>query len=289
MNQYREVLHTCGLCDSVHNNIMFYKWGYPIVKCDKCGFVETVIPAGLDLPSIYDEEYYDGGRVDGYIDYKASRPVLEQEFGELLTYLDAFSPQKGKLVELGCAYGFLLKQAENRYKKVFGFEISAPSIEYCKSEGLEVYASVDLANILPVIGPVDVIVMLDTIEHVENPRALLQLLFDNMSEGGMLILTTGDVSSLYSKVTGKFWRLMTPPQHLSYFSVKTMTQMLKGIGFDIVRCDKPWKRVPLKLISYQILSRLGLKKIGIIEKIPNVGLPVNLFDAMRVVARKSQA
>lgn len=287
MNLQKEVTHTCGLCKHVHKNILYCKWGYPIVKCDKCGFVETVIPAELDLSSIYGADYYDGGRVDGYIDYKSSRPILEREFGDLLNYLETFLPQKGKLVELGCAYGFLLKQAETRYNQVFGFEISVPSIEYCKSAGLEVFPATDLAGVLPNIGPVDVIVMLDTIEHVEKPKELLELLFNNLSQGGLLILTTGDISSVYSRITGKYWRLMTPPQHLSFFSVRTMNQMLKDLGFEVVKSDKPWKKVPLKLILYQILSRLRLKKIGIVEKLPNVGLPVNLFDAMRVVARKS--
>lgn len=281
------VQHICGLCSSNQSILRFYKWNFPIVKCAKCGFMETVISSELDLSSIYTEEYYDGGRKDGYVDYKASQVILEKEFEDLLLYLEKFTSNHSVLVEIGCAYGFLLNKAKSLYDKVVGFEISSPAIEYCAKHGLEVYPASELNNILPKIPPIDLLIMLDTIEHVEDPKSLIELLFRKMNNGGIIILSTGDVDSLYSRLTGKLWRLMTPPQHLSFFSVGTMCKMLTNSGFEIVIIEKPWKRVPVKLVLYQILSRLGFKKIGFIEKLPNMGIPVNLFDAMRVVARKS--
>jgi hypothetical protein len=278
--------HICGLCNSKHSILYFYKWNFPIVKCTKCGFVETIISNDLDLSAIYTEEYYDGGRKDGYIDYKASQVILEKEFEDLLLYIEKFVLNRGVLVELGSAYGFLLRKAKGYYNQAIGFEISSPAIEYCVNIGLEVYPASELKDILPKISPIDVLVMLDTIEHVENPKALLELLFRNMSSGGIIVLTTGDIASLYSRLTGKSWRLMTPPQHLSFFSVRTMCKMLNDIGFEIIVTQKPWKKVPVKLVLYQILSRLGFKQFRVIEKLPNIGIPVNLFDAMRVVARK---
>ena len=207
----KHLQHICGLCNNDHSFLCFYKWNFPIVKCPKCGFMETVISNDLDLSSIYTEEYYDGGRKDGYVDYESSQVVLEKEFEALLLYLEKYTPGHDVLVELGCAKGFLLNKAKSLYDKVIGFEISAPAIDYCLKHGLEVYSSEELNNILPKILPIDVLIMLDTIEHVKNPKVLIQSLFRKMKNGGIIILTTGDVDSLYSRLTGKLWRLMTPP------------------------------------------------------------------------------
>src|SRR3981081_4386040 len=57
---------------------------------------------------------------------------------------------------------------------------------------------------------------------------------------------------------------------------------------EVEHLDHPWKVVPLSLISFQLarMSGLGPKRIAISNRL---GLPVNLFDAMRVVLRRAIA
>src|ERR1019366_6832775 len=95
----------------------------------------------------------------------------------------------------------------------------------------------------------------------------------------------GDFGSLYSRVAGAHWRLMTPPQHLWFFSQASMQAMATSLGLEVEHLDHPWKVVPLSLISFQLTRMSGLrpKRIAISNRL---GLPVNLFDAMRVVLRK---
>ena len=47
----------------------------------------------------------------------------------------------------------------------------------------------------------------------------------------------------------------------------------------------PWKIVPLSLIMFQ-LRRMLLLSVRVQSPAAGVGLPVNLFDAIRVVLRK---
>ncbi len=78
---------------------------------------------------------------------------------------------------------------------------------------------------------------------------------------------------------------MTPPQHLWFFSQASMQAMATSLGLEVEHLDHPWKVVPLSLISFQLTRMSGLrpKPIAISNRL---GLPVNLFDAMRVVLRK---
>jgi hypothetical protein len=50
-------------------------------------------------------------------------------------------------------------------------------------------------------------------------------------------------------------------------------------------CDHPAKIVPLSLIVFQLRRMLGLRGAGPATA-SQFGVPVNLFDAMRIVLRK---
>jgi len=78
---------------------------------------------------------------------------------------------------------------------------------------------------------------------------------------------------------------MTPPQHLWFFSQASMQAMATSLDLEVEHLDHPWKVVPLSLISFQLARIAGLSP-GRVPASGRVGLPVNLFDAMRVVLRK---
>jgi hypothetical protein len=129
------------------------------------------------------------------------------------------------------------------------------------------------------------VVGLDVIEHVEDPHDTLKVLADHMPRAGVLVLTTGDWGSPMARLMGRRWRLMTPPQHLSFFTAKSLTTLLARIGLDVVSLSYPWKRVPLSLIAYQLQRMLGVTPHQI-PALNRLALPINLWDAMRVIARK---
>jgi hypothetical protein len=104
-----------------------------------------------------------------------------------------------------------------------------------------------------------------------------------MKPGAKLLLSTGDWASVLSRIMGKYWRLMTPPQHIFFFSPRTVSAILARMGFDVIECRKPWKNVPFGLVLYQLGRILGMKVPAHWGRI-HFGLPVNLFDAFQVVA-----
>jgi hypothetical protein len=125
------------------------------------------------------------------------------------------------------------------------------------------------------------------IEHLENPDLALQLCSEYLKPGGVLLVTTGDFGSLFARISGTSWRLMTPPQHLWYFTKHSVTQMARRFGLVIEHFDHPWKQVPLSLIIFQLGRMAGIKfSLNRLSVLNHVGLPINLFDAMRVTFRK---
>ena len=99
------------------------------------------------------------------------------------------------------------------------------------------------------------------------------------------MITTGDFGSFAARLAGARWRLMTPPQHLWFFSRESMRRLAASLELTVAHCDHPWKVVPLSLITFQLGRMLGFAG-GRGALASGIGIPVNLFDAMRVVLRK---
>ena len=64
-----------------------------------------------------------------------------------------------------------------------------------------------------------------------------------------------------------------------------MRRMSAGLDLAMEHVDHPWKIVPASLIIFQLRRMLGWRG-GAVAAASRIGLPVNLFDAMRVVLRK---
>ena len=243
---------------------------------------KTQLPAGYSTDSIYTEEYFQGGQADGYSDYVGSEDVLRAEFRTAMEELRRVGCSGGKLLEIGCAYGFFLAEAQP-YFEVQGIEVSDSAVRFCRARGLDVEQGILTKEYIARRAPFDAVVMLDVVEHLTEPDRVMDLLWSAMKPGGKLLISTGDWESGLSRIMGKNWRLMTPPQHTFFFSPRTMTAMLARLGFDVIECRKPWKTVPFGLVVYQLGRILGISKPPQLKGV-HFGLPINLFDAFRMVA-----
>lgn len=256
---------------------------FDIGRCSACGLGATHLPPGFDPASIYTEAYFEGGHDDGYVNYAHSEATLRREFRDSLKALERHAPAGGRLLEVGCAYGFFLKEARERFQAT-GIELSEHASAQAREAGLDVTTGPLTKDFLSAKGAFDTGVMLDVVEHLDAPDQVLTLLRDGLRPGAALMITTGDWSAALSRLTGPRWRLMTPPQHLFFFDPKSITHMLERLGFRVVEVSHPWKTVPLSLIVYQLARYAKLTRLAKrVSTLPG-GLPVNLFDAMRVIA-----
>lgn len=261
---------------------LYSKNSCDILQCAQCGLGRAEC-GDFDIASYYTEDYFSGARVDGYVDYRGSEPVLRREFARTVQFIRGFR-KDGRLLEIGCAYGFFLEEARGFYD-VAGIEIAGAAVAFCRSRGLFVISGVADASVLAQFGMLDIIVLLDVIEHLSDPRSTLALCREHLNPGGVIVITTGDFASLYARLAGRNWRLMTPPQHLWFFTPQSIRRLSHSLGLELEACDHPWKVVPLALIEFQMRRLLGASRGRSSAFANRFGLPVNLFDAMRCVLR----
>ena len=276
----------CPACGrSTGHRFLYSKDGCGIFQCRDCGLGRTET-TGFDPSRYYRGDYFTGGHSDGYPDYLGTEPILRREFARTVDVIRRYCP-RGRLLDVGCAYGFFLQEAKPFFD-VSGIELAEDAAAHARRSGLNVLTGVADEASLARLGAMDVIVLLDVIEHLPSPRDTLALCARHLNPGGIIVITTGDFGSLYARLAGAHWRLMTPPQHLWFFSRESILRMAASLALEVELFDHPWKIVPLSLITFQLGRMLGRRTAGA-PAASRVGLPVNLFDAMRIVLRKPAA
>jgi 2-polyprenyl-3-methyl-5-hydroxy-6-metoxy-1,4-benzoquinol methylase len=270
----------CGQA-TVHK-FLYNKNGCDVLKCNACGLGRSKAKA-FDPTAYYTAGYFSGRLRDGYADYLGTEQVLRREFARTADFVRSSCPS-GKLLEIGCAYGFFLKEAM-RYFDVSGIELSDDAAAHCRQAGLNVVSGEADETNLKRFGNMDVIVMLDVVEHLRDPYRTLSACAKKLNPGGIIVLTTGDFGSSLARLTGAKWRLMTPPQHQWFFTAESIRRWSAHLGMTLERLDHPWKIVPLSLILFQLRRMVGFGFWARPSSI-RMGVPINLFDAMRIVLRR---
>jgi len=287
MKKSIEDVFYCQVCGDIRSHCLVYKKNdIPIYRCSICGVGRARIE-GFDPESYYTDEYFNGGYDESYVDYLASEEVLRREFRKTVRYLRRLGAVEGKCLEIGCAYGFFLQEARPYYD-VYGVELADAAARYCRETGLANVRKGKLnREFLAEIGALDVVVMLDVIEHIDGLEDVTNMVTSFMKPGAVLLLTTGDWSSLLARLAGKSWRLMAPPGHLWYLTVDSLDVLMLRHGMIRIDVGYPWKIVPFELIVKQAAGMLGWRlPIRFPGLLRNMGLPANLFDCIRVVYRK---
>src|SRR5262245_36517143 len=98
--------------------------GKNIVKCPSCGLV---FYDGSSADDLYSDEYFFGGE---YLDYCGDKKIIQRNFRRHVKVLHRLAPS-GRLLELGCAYGFFLELAKE-YWEVKGIDVTAAGVRHAR-------------------------------------------------------------------------------------------------------------------------------------------------------------
>lgn len=139
------------------------------------------------------------------------------------------SKSKKTLLDIGCGSGeFLLRARECGYIG-YGIDFDPTTIEIAKSIGLNVEVN-DIANFKS-DELFDVAILSHVIEHVENPKEMIQEIYKRLSPGGYFYIATPNFHSAGRKIFKNNWRGIDAPRHMHFFNKKNLKIILKKSGF----------------------------------------------------------
>lgn len=257
-------------------------------QCADCGHAFAP-PETQDLKELYTESYFTG---DEYFDYLADASVARRNFRSRLRVLQSFAApaRHRRLLEVGCAYGIFLDTAKDRFESVQGIDVSEAAVKYAREKlGLDAVCA-DLLEYDLRGREIDVACMWDTIEHLERPELYVAKLAEHMRTGALLAVTTGDFGSLNARLRRTRWRLMHPPSHAHYFSIRSMTALFNRFGFDVVYARHCGYYRSLKSMAHGVFGQRhgNSAAVDLLQRL-GIGdwpLYLNFYDIMYVIGRK---
>jgi SAM-dependent methyltransferase len=290
----------CVLCSAdvePATHLVWRKDGHDVVRCPSCGLVFRDRPPDEQaLAGIYDEGYFrdDPSRPDrhGYADYLRDAPLHRANARRRLSLLATHAPVRGRLLDVGCAGGFFVDEARRAGWDASGVDVSAPMVDWARSE-LGVPVTLGTFAEAEVPAELDAVTMWDYIEHSVDARRDLTKARDELRPGGLIALSTGDVGSAVARLSGRRWHLLTPEHHNFFFDETTLRRLLEDTGFRVVEAHHRAGLYSVSHVLYKLetvaplpalrraAAGLGRSRLG------STGLPINLFDIVTVIARRS--
>jgi 2-polyprenyl-3-methyl-5-hydroxy-6-metoxy-1,4-benzoquinol methylase len=145
----------------------------------------------------------------------------------------------GRLLDVGCAAGWLLKAARDLGWEVQGID-AAPKFHAFATRTLGVPVTLGTTEALDDLPPAsqDVVFMSDVVEHLQDPVADLRRIRRVIAPGGLLVLATCDIGSVAARYYGLRWRQVLV-SHTFYWTRKSMTVALRNAGFDARHFSDP--------------------------------------------------
>lgn len=242
----------CIFCNSPKNKILYRFPKFSVLQCKQCSFqYSNLHPTAKDLNKLYSKNYYHAWGLDQKSLRLVTRRMKMQTFKHYLDIIESLSGRSPKkLLDVGCATGFLLEIAKERDYDCYGVEISSYACQQAtKLFGNHIFCgTLEDAKFPP--GFFDVVAMADLLEHVIDPRKTLIKAKKILKENGLLFLVTPDVGSLSSKLMGKYW-INYKEEHLYYFDKKSISRLLQELSFVVVDIRPAKKTLTLDYFMYQ--------------------------------------
>jgi 2-polyprenyl-3-methyl-5-hydroxy-6-metoxy-1,4-benzoquinol methylase len=223
-----------------------------IHECPECR-IEFISPPPEEdaAESIYNQSYYDSWGLDNGT---ATEKMKKLTFGEKLAVIEQFKKSSGKILDIGCATGFLLEEARDRGWEPYGVEMSPFSSNQARQRlGAErvITGTVEQAGFAD--GYFDVIIMTDLLEHINKPRQFITEITRILAPNGIVAITTPDLSSLSRKLMGAHWPHYKR-EHLVYYRSAALAGLFTSHGFTIMHVSSSVKFLTIEYMKLQLAT-----------------------------------
>jgi len=227
---------SCIICESIDIQTLFASTDYisgsvhVICTCKTCdlAFVNPQ-PDKNELDKYYPTEYYGKEpfayeKVDARTRFKFLKGLIVK--------------RTGRMLDVGCGKGLLLKMVKDMGWEVIGTELSAHSANYGKVElGIDV-RNQELGQLSFDNNSFDLVTLFHSLEHMLNPYATLSIINNIIKEDGLLLVSVPRFNCYYSKLFRANWFHLDAPRHLFHFSDKSLELLLNKAGFKVIRAVK---------------------------------------------------
>lgn len=229
------------------------------MRCSRCGLVYlNPRPAAGGIARIYPPSYhaYDFSPERFGMVFRVRRRLeahrLLRDFPDL--------PDDARILDVGCGDGFHLELLRDFGKPgwtLHGIDASRRSVDAATAKGLDV--CLGTAEEMPTDGPgYDLVLLIATIEHVADPRAVLGAVHKALKPGGRALVVTDNTDTAdFRLFRERHWGGYHFPRHFNLFDSTTLQALAVQTGLEPV-----WLRTSVSPVNWTYSVRNWLQDLG---------------------------
>jgi 2-polyprenyl-3-methyl-5-hydroxy-6-metoxy-1,4-benzoquinol methylase len=175
-------------------------------------------------------------------------PAKQVNAQEALTHVNDLAKSRGTLLDIGCFCGAFMSVAAKDGWDCYGLEpLVMPAIYARGHFDLRVVTDTLRDNTYP-LEFFDVVTAFQVVEHLVDPVSEIEKIRRMLKPGGLLVIEVPNIDTAMTRLLGPRHRHFVE-DHVSFFSTKTLSQLLKRMGFRV-------KKVyyPVRVLSFQHLA-----------------------------------
>jgi 2-polyprenyl-3-methyl-5-hydroxy-6-metoxy-1,4-benzoquinol methylase len=249
----------CPACGSSACRERFLKEGFRYVECGGC---ETLFMNPRPTPAVLNDYYRTSLNADFWAEHMfpqsnsaRTNKIVRPRVDRLQDLCTRSAVERSVLIEIGAGDGAFAGEVAARqlFSRVIAIEPCPAHAAACRRRGVEVIElPIEEAVVAP--GLADVIAAFETIEHLFDPRRLLERCHELLKPGGLVVLSCPNVKGFDVAVLGAVSDSIDA-EHLNYFHPKSLAHLLRATGFEIVELSTPGC-LDAELVRKKVLSGL---------------------------------
>jgi 2-polyprenyl-3-methyl-5-hydroxy-6-metoxy-1,4-benzoquinol methylase len=236
----------CNLCNSEDSNIILSIVKLKFLKCKICGLVYIDQEILNDSRGELKKEF---SRINYKSYFSYYKDFRIKYFKKNLNLIQNLS-NKGRILDIGCSFGWFLNEARLKGWETHGIEPSIFASNYARNNyNLNVITS-NAEEINFHDDFFDAITLWNVIEHLMDPKKEIKILYKKLKEKGLLIICVPDINGLINKLSFLIckWsncKISQPIRivsqfeysspHLYYFSESTLIQLVEKQNFKHIK------------------------------------------------------
>ena len=221
-------------CAAVPSNVRAFKHEtFHVWRCPQC--------RSLHCREVVDPQRY-------YENYPIPRTLsapLRLTYANVLDGLTAHGyTSDSALLDYGCGHGLFLQFLRER--------------GHANGAGYDPYSSVAAFHSRAPLRPAafDYVLLMDVIEHVEDPRALLREIDQYLKPGGRVFVGTPRADGISLKQPMKFWLQLHPPYHLHIYTRRALAELGADVGWaEAGFFDRPYYDTRIVGLNARAITR----------------------------------
>ncbi|HEV7670171.1 MAG TPA: class I SAM-dependent methyltransferase [Thermoanaerobaculia bacterium] len=219
-------------------------------RCPSCGLDSSV--HGFAAHPAAEADHFRG--VDRAAYDRSVRATREASYPQLLARVRGLTP-RGRWLDVGCSFGWLLERVESSGYRGFGLDPSLGAVAEARAAGLRVCAGI-FPEALSREARFEVVSLMDVLEHLADPVAAIRNAARLIAADGVLVVQVPDRDCLLygcavalARLAGqnlgfalrRLWLSGFDFPHLWYFTAPSLSSLLELGGMEVLDL----RRIPI--------------------------------------------